>query len=236
MSVYLIVYFVLKYQEKLRQALSEASQSVDMSTDSESMAAESGMSESEGEEHLNLSELRVPLDKGWKRETIIRGLTKNGQIRGEVCYMAPGSQTKIKNFMQLESSLGKNTDLSKDNFSFSSRALVGTFLQAPPYGPEGDYIRMSDVDVGKRLDELKLFTRHSQLGVEQRIEIARQQQAIRDAKKLAKEEMARSKEKARQAKEQEKTERLEAQRKERELKNQQAIEVSGTVARKAAFN
>ena len=45
------------------------------------------------------------------------------------------------------------------------------------------------------MEDLKLFTRHATLGVEQRIEIARHQQAIRDAKKLAKEELARSKEK-----------------------------------------
>lgn len=213
-------------QEKLRQALSDASQSVDMSTDSESVAAESGLSESEGEEQVNVSELRVPLERGWKRETVIKGLTKSGQIRGDVYYFAPSNTTKLRNFMQLETVLVKYPELSKDNFSFSSRAVLGTFLQSPPYGPEGgEFIRMTDEDVQKRLDELKLFTRHSQLGVEQRIEIARQQQALREAKKLAKEEMARSKEKAKVAKEQEKNERLEAARKERELKNQQAIEV-----------
>lgn len=53
---------------------------------------------------------------------------------------------------------------------------------------------MTDVDVAKRLEELRLFTRQT-LNVEQRIEIARQQQAARDAKKLAKEELAKSKEK-----------------------------------------
>lgn len=83
---------------------------------------------------------------------------------------------------------------------------------------------MTDVDVSKRLEELKMFTRQT-LNVEQRIEIARQQQAIREAKKVAKEELAKSKEKARHARELEKNERLEAQRKERELKNQQALEV-----------
>lgn len=114
---------------------------------------------------------------------------------------------------------------TRDNFSFSAKAIVGIFLQpAPaPYANDGEYIRMTDVDVSKRLEELKMFTRQT-LNVEQRIEIARQQQAQRDAKKLAKEELAKSKEKARQARELEKNERLEAQRKERELKNQQAME------------
>lgn len=213
--------------------LAEASQQVEMSTDSESVAAESGMSESESEaEPANLQELRAPLDRGWRRETIIKGLTKNGQLRGEVYYLAPNnSQTKIKNFTQLEPLLSKQMELTRDNFSFSARPLVGVFLQAPPFPPDADYIRMTDEDVGKRLDELKMFTRHSQLDVEQRIEIAKQQQAMRDAKKLAKDEQARNKEKAKLAKEQEKNERLEAQRRERELKTQQAMEVSGQFKR-----
>lgn len=210
--------------------LAEASQSVDMSTDSESVAAESGVSESESDagEPANVQELRAPLERGWRRETIIKGLTKNGQIRGDVYYMAPNSQTKIKNFTQLEPVLSKQGgELTRDNFSFSARPLVGMFLQAPPFPPDADYIRMTDEDVAKRLEELKMFTRHSQLDVEQRIEIAKQQQAMREAKKLAKDEVAKNKEKAKLAKELEKNERLEAQRKEREIKTQQAMEVSG---------
>lgn len=53
---------------------------------------------------------------------------------------------------------------------------------------------MTDIDVAKRLEELRLFTKQP-LNVEQRIEIAKQQQAIRDAKKMAKDELARVKEK-----------------------------------------
>lgn len=112
--------------------------------------------------------------------------------------------------------------LLRENFSFSARAIVGTFLQPapPPYANDGEYIRMTDEDVAKRLEDLKIFTRQT-LNVEERIQIAKQQQALRDAKKAQKEEMARSKEKARQ----EKNEKLEQQKRERELKNQQAIEV-----------
>lgn len=76
---------------------------MDVSTDSESIADASGLSDSDNDEqHLNLMELRAPLDKGWKRETIIRGLTKNGQIRGDVCYYAPGSQIKLKHIGQIQ--------------------------------------------------------------------------------------------------------------------------------------
>lgn len=84
---------------------------------------------------------------------------------------------------------------------------------------------MTDVEVSKRLEELKMFTRHATLGVEQRIEIARQQQALRDAKKVAKDDISKSKEKVKQFKEIEKYDRIEQQRREREMKNQQALEV-----------
>ncbi|XP_073812239.1 bromodomain adjacent to zinc finger domain 2B toutatis isoform X13 [Musca autumnalis] len=210
--------------EKIRQALSEANAQMEVSTDSESVAAESGLSESETEEPnlLNVTELRVPLDLGWKRETVIRGLTKAGQIKGDVTYYAPGSNVPLKSIGQVFSYLEKNpSKLLRENFSFSARAIVGTFLQPapPPYANDGEYIRMTDEDVAKRLEDLKIFTRQT-LNVEERIQIAKQQQALRDAKKAQKEEMARSKEKARQ----EKNEKLEQQKRERELKNQQAIE------------
>ncbi|XP_075169426.1 bromodomain adjacent to zinc finger domain 2B toutatis isoform X2 [Haematobia irritans] len=210
--------------EKIRQALSEANAQMEVSTDSESVAAESGLSESETEEPnlLNVTELRIPIDLGWKRETVIRGLTKAGQIKGEVTYYAPGSNVPLKSMGQVFAHLEKNpSKLLRENFSFSARAIVGTFLQPapPPYANDGEYIRMTDEDVAKRLEDLKIFTRQT-LNVEERIQIAKQQQALRDAKKAQKEEMARSKEKARQ----EKNEKLEQQKRERELKNQQAIE------------
>lgn len=181
-------------QDKIRQAIAEANLAMDVSTDSESLADASGLSDSDNEElHLNLNELRAPLDKGWRRETVIRGLTKNGQIRGDVVYFAPDSQTRLKHITHVQAILLQQPQhasaFTVENFSFSARAIVGDFLQPapPPYATDGDYIRMTDADVAKRLEELKMFTKQS-LNVEQRIEIARQQQAMRDAKKAQKED------------------------------------------------
>lgn len=90
-------------QEKIRQAIADANLAMDVSTDSESVADASGLSDSDSEEQqVNLNELRAPLDKGWKRETVIRGLTKNGQIRGDVYYYAPGTQTRLKHIGQIQ--------------------------------------------------------------------------------------------------------------------------------------
>lgn len=76
---------------------------LDFGTDGDgSVELETG-TESENEDntaqHIEL--LRVPLDKGWKRETILRGLSKNGGIRGEVTYQAPGSTIQLKNMSQI---------------------------------------------------------------------------------------------------------------------------------------
>lgn len=90
-------------QEKIRQAIAEASLAMDVSTDSESVAETSGLSDSDTEDPaINVCDLRVPLEKGWKRETVIRGLTKNGQIRGDVYYYAPGNTVKLKHIGQVQ--------------------------------------------------------------------------------------------------------------------------------------
>lgn len=192
--------------EKIRQAIVEASQQnsyeLQSNTDSESINDASGLSESEGElESFNVDDLKIPIEMGWRRETIIRGLTKNGQLKGDVCYYSPNNpDIKLKNISQIYEELADTTTkLNNENFSFSARVLVGTYLQAAPapYATEGDFVRMSDSEVAQRLEEIRTYTRQSltPLNVEQRIEIARQQQAIRDAKKMAKEESFKSEEK-----------------------------------------
>lgn len=200
---------------------------MDVSTDSESLAAESGLSESESEDSqlFNISDLRVPLELGWKRETIIRGLTKTGQIKGEVYYYAPGNPSKLKNINQIFGHIEKSpSKLTRDNFSFSSKAIIGSFLQpAPPqYANDGEFIRMTDTEVAKRLEDLKMYTRHNMLGVEQRIEIAKQQQAMRDAKKMAKDDLGRSSKSS--SRSDNKQDKVDTSRKDKDIKNIQAME------------
>lgn len=173
---------------------------VQSNTDSESYNDTSGVSESEGENE-SVEELKQPLVEGWKRETIIRGLTKSGHLKGDVYYYPPSnSSAKLKTMSQIKQELAKsNSQLKEENFSFTARKIVGTFLQAAPasYATDGEFVRMTDFEVSQRLEEIRLYTRQSmtQLNVEQRIEIARQQQMMRDAKKSVKEDLSKSKEK-----------------------------------------
>lgn len=190
--------------EKIRQALLDSNlqnSDVQSNTDSESYNDTSGVSDSEGEtDNANIEELKQPLAEGWKRETIIRGLTKSGHLKGDVHYYSPNSSVKLKTISQINQELSKHqSQLREENFSFTARKIVGTFLQAAPapYSTDGEYVRMTDYEVAQRLEEIRLYTRQSmtQLNVEQRIEIARQQQMMRDAKKNTKEDGIKSKEK-----------------------------------------
>jgi uncharacterized membrane protein YccC len=109
--------------------------------------------------------------------------------------------------------------LTKENFTFSCRVILGDYLQPvpPEMATEGEYIYLTEEDVSRRLDELKTAMRTS-LPVEQRIEMARKQQAARAAARMDREH-------ARLAKEIERSERQEAARRDREARSQQLLEV-----------
>ncbi|XP_044265111.1 bromodomain adjacent to zinc finger domain protein 2B-like isoform X8 [Tribolium madens] len=214
-------------QEKFRGTLSDSS-TVDASTDSDNLT-DSNHTDSEMEIEVATKKqkqyderaLRVPLEKGWKRETVIRGLTKSGGIKGDVTYVAPDSANKFKQMSDVTQYLEyqKSTEFTKENFTFSCRVILGDYLQPVP--PEmaaeaGEYIHLTEEDVNRRLEELKSAMRTS-LPVEQRIEMARKQQAARAAARMDREQ-------ARLAKEIERSERQEAARRDREARSQQLLE------------
>ncbi|XP_025834875.1 uncharacterized protein LOC108740196 isoform X2 [Agrilus planipennis] len=218
-------------QEKIKGTLSDSNSStVDASTDSDNHTDSNHTdSEIEAEPLSTLKKqkqydenmLRVPLAKGWRRETIIRGLGKNGTIKGDISYIAPDSSNKFRQMSDITQYLDyhKVPDLTKENFTFSSRVIIGDYLQPVPVGmgTEGtDCIKLSEEDVIKRLEELKA-TMRSNLAVEQRIEVARRQQAARAQARLEKEQ-------ARIQREMERNEKQEAARKEREARSQQMLE------------
>lgn len=53
----------------------------------------------------------------------------------------------------------KSIDLTKENFTFSSRVVLGDYLQAmpPEYATEGEFIRLTEEDVNRRLLLLIIF-------------------------------------------------------------------------------
>ncbi|KAJ8966315.1 hypothetical protein NQ314_003580 [Rhamnusium bicolor] len=207
-------------QEKFRGTLSDSS-TVDATSDSDNLT-DSNHTDSELEAEVAAKKqkqyderlLRVPLEIGWKRETIIRGLTKNGGIKGDVTYIAADSANKFKQMSDVTQYLEyqKNAELTRDNFTFSCRIILGDYLQPVPPEMQTDgteFIHLTEEDVNRRLEELKTAMR-TNLPVEQRIEMARKQQAARAAARLDREQ-------ARISKEIERTERQEQARRERRL-------------------
>ncbi|CAG9766317.1 unnamed protein product [Ceutorhynchus assimilis] len=214
-------------QERFRGALSDGSTAE--ASDSDNLS-DSNLTDSEIEAEMQASKkqkqydermLRVPLDRGWRRETIIRGVTKNGGIKGDVTYAAPDSSNKFKQMSDVTQYLEyqKTTELSKDNFTFSCRVIIGDYLQPVPPEMQTDgneYIYLTEEDVTKRLEELRAAMRTS-LPVEQRIEMARKQQAARAAARMDREQQ-------RIHKELERNERQEAARREKEARSHQIME------------
>lgn len=181
-----------RYSNLDKNSISSDNQS---NTDSESHNDTSGISESEGENETISNELlRKPITCGWKRETIIRGLTKSGHLKGDVYYYSPiNESSKLKNMAQLKTELvATESNFKEENFSFAARKIIGTYLQAAPapYATDGEFVRLTENEVTQRLEEIRLYTRQTsgQLNVEQRIEIARQQQIMREARKNSKDE------------------------------------------------
>ncbi|XP_057663920.1 bromodomain adjacent to zinc finger domain protein 2B isoform X2 [Diorhabda carinulata] len=190
-------------QEKMKGTQSDSS-TVDATSDSDNLT-DSNHTDSEMEievvakkpKHYDERLLRIPLEKGWKRETVIRGLSKNGFLKGDVTYAAPDSSNKFKQMSDVTQYLEyqKCPDLSKENFTFSCKVIIGNYLQPVPTELQVDgneFIYLTEEDMNKRLDEFGTSLRPS-LPVEQRIEMARKQQAAREAARQDRQEKEHTK-------------------------------------------
>ncbi|XP_068184965.1 bromodomain adjacent to zinc finger domain protein 2B-like isoform X2 [Antennarius striatus] len=73
--------------------------------------------------------LQLPLEFGWQRETRIK--TVAGRLQGEVTYFAPCGK-KLRQYPEVMKYLLRNgiTEISRDNFSFSTKVNVGVFYEA----------------------------------------------------------------------------------------------------------
>ncbi|KAM4731279.1 LOW QUALITY PROTEIN: bromodomain adjacent to zinc finger domain protein 2B-like [Anableps anableps] len=78
--------------------------------------------------------LQLPLKFGWERETRMR--TVAGRLQGEVAYFAPCE--KLRQYPDVVKYLVRHgiTEISRDNFSFSTKIKVGHFYEGRE-GPEG---------------------------------------------------------------------------------------------------
>ncbi|CAH0716943.1 unnamed protein product, partial [Brenthis ino] len=208
--------------DKLRALLGETA-----STDSEcpSDSNPSDSDASDGGRRHNDSQLRLPLALGWKRVTLIKGLSRNCNIKGEVSYSPPEphAAVQIKSAQELQAFLDTNPSpvLSRDNFSFSARTLLGEYVQPAP--DHSDPLVLNEAEIVKRLEEARslaaLSGRPTPPPLERRMELARRQQAARDARRDH-----RPRDQARLVREIERSEKAEFVKREKEVRSQQLLE------------
>ncbi|XP_034933762.1 bromodomain adjacent to zinc finger domain protein 2B isoform X11 [Chelonus insularis] len=209
-------------EESNMDVTSESGSNTDVVTDTDDDNADGTPSAKRRKLNPSDKDLQVPLDCGWKRETVIKGLGKTGVIKGDVLYHSPCGKT-FRNSPDLHKFLEQQNPplLTSANFSFSSRPLVGEFLQPTMGLAEAEFVRLGAQEVARRLEELRAAGGFRDIRPTNN---QYERDKLAYAKKLAKEEAQRHREQARLIKEQEKSERQEAVRREREIRNQQLLE------------
>ncbi|XP_050447878.1 bromodomain adjacent to zinc finger domain protein 2B-like isoform X9 [Cataglyphis hispanica] len=208
-------------EESNMDVTSESGSNTDVVTDTDDDNAEGTPSAKRRKLRPSERDLQMPLERGWKRETVIKGLGKTGVIKGDVSYYSPCGKTfrsspDLVKFLEHQNP----AELTTANFSFSSRPLVGEFLQPTMGLAEAEFVRLGAQEVARRLEELKVASSFRDGRTNNQYE----RDKLAYAKKVAKEEALRHKEQIRLIKEQEKTERQEAVRREREIRTQQLLE------------
>ncbi|XP_052805441.1 bromodomain adjacent to zinc finger domain protein 2B-like isoform X3 [Mya arenaria] len=142
-------------------------------------------------------EIRVPLEKGWKRQTNIHSYGRRG-IVGEVWYFAPCGR-KMKTIPDVMRYIERNgiTDLGRGHFSFNTKVNVGEFYEARVRGGENGFVKLTDseiqdrlsVTVSRRLKKIENQKRQEKLRLHQ--SMARQMIESRMKQKMEQQDMAR---------------------------------------------
>ena len=153
------------------------------------------------------SALRVPLSLGWKRETLIRAIGKSG-VRGEVTYYSPSGR-RFRQYPDVVRYLERQgvDNIGRDNFSFSTRCIVGEFIQpldgaatagsespSSGGGQEGSSsqqqrgIRLGEPEVRHLVDQIRIARgwkpRSRRMTDEEKEAVGRQREAQRMAQRL----------------------------------------------------
>lgn len=80
-------------EESNMDVTSESGSNTDVLTDTDDDNPDGTSSAKRRKLNPSDKDLQVPLERGWKRETIIKGLGKTGIIKGDVLYYSPCGKT-----------------------------------------------------------------------------------------------------------------------------------------------
>lgn len=101
--------------------------------------------------------LRVPIVCNWRRQTVIKAISKSG-IRGDVFYISPCGK-KFKNFSEVDKYLMKSNknSLRKEHFNFSSRIVIGEFTEQLSE-KNNDFRTLTEDEVINRIESIRRST------------------------------------------------------------------------------
>ena len=143
----------------------------------------------------NESALKLPLSLGWKRETLIRAIGKSG-VRGEVTYFSPSGR-RFRQYPDVVRYLERQgiTSITRDNFSFSTRCIIGEFIQPLGESPNSRGIRLGEAEVRHLVDQIRIAggwkPRGRRMTEEEKESLARQREAQRVQQRMEAQELAR---------------------------------------------
>ena len=80
-------------EESNMDVTSESGSNTDVVTDTDDDNVDGVSSAKRRKVKPSERDLQVPLERGWKRETVIKGLGKSGVIKGDVSYYSPCGKT-----------------------------------------------------------------------------------------------------------------------------------------------
>lgn len=80
-------------EESNMDVTSESGSNTDVVTDTDDDNTDGVSSAKRRKVKPSERDLQVPLERGWKRETVIKGLGKSGVIKGDVSYYSPCGKT-----------------------------------------------------------------------------------------------------------------------------------------------
>lgn len=107
--------------------------------------------------------IKIPLGMGWRRQTRLRQVGAAGGLRGDVYYFAPCGK-KLRTYPEVTRYLSKNgiTDVTLDNFSFSTKLHIGEFLECKE-GTVFEPLSEEEVNRRKQMAEEKARVRLEKL-------------------------------------------------------------------------
>lgn len=130
---------------------------------------EVGYSGSENESSQpRTNDLNTPLDMGWKRETLVKSIQESGEIKGEVYYSPPDTNNQFKNIYEVVKYCEQiQSKLTSDNFSFSTKHIIGNFYCITKTETnDDDLIMLTESQMAKKLKEVRKKAQQNQEVIE----------------------------------------------------------------------